>query len=140
MNNKEKLLVIALLLSFFLLTCKKEESTPLYVGKWAFDEAVPPENVDECYNDTWFWIYDDKRFQIYDSCENETTVGEWVRKGFEIQVIVDGEVFENFRGKILNLDNNFMIIETDMFDSTTKIRFIKVHDATGYQTNINKHE
>ncbi len=123
--------IIVLLFFFFslFLSCGKEEKTPLYVGKWAFSEAVPAENVDECYHATWFWIFEDNSFSIYDSCEDEITDGEWMYKGFEIQVIVNGELYDKFEGRMLSLDNNYMVIETEMFDGTTKIRFRKIHDA-----------
>lgn len=110
-------------------SCSKDNEEPAFIGKWEYLKAKPANNVDECYMGTWFMISVDHTFVFYNSCLDEIRNGTWVRKGMGFQVKENGEIFTDFQGKLIELKNNRMLIETEMFGGKTLVEFIKVNES-----------
>ncbi len=107
------------------ISCDEGDSIPDFSGQWKYDKASPPEEVDSCYVGSWMWIYENREITVYDACEDTYSDGEWESRAMNFTVWFDDYDFDDFQGKILSLGDSVMVMETAMFGTLTRVRFIR---------------
>ncbi len=132
MNNRFSILLPALFLLLAGAACDKGEGIPDFTGLWGYDQATPAENIDSCYQGSWMWIQENKDFIVYDACEEQCVSGWWESKGLLFQAWFEEEGFDDFEGRILILEEKVMVVETSMFGTLTRLRFVRM-DESGNQ-------
>ncbi len=138
MNSRLSPLVVFLFFLLVNVSCDEGESIPDFTGRWEYDQASPPENVDSCYEGSWMWIYKSNDFTIFDSCNEAYVAGSWSTQGKSIFVNFTDEGFNNFKGNIITLTDDVLVLETAMFGQLTKVRFIRANETDQRNHSSNK--
>jgi hypothetical protein len=128
MYTRRFLLLPLVLLFVAAAACDDGESVPDFSGLWKYDQATPAENIDSCYQGSWMWLYENKDFDVYDACEDSCVSGWWESKGLLFQVWFEEEGFDDFEGRILILEEKVMVVETSMFGTLTRLRFVRMDE------------
>ena len=129
MNSRLSRLFMFLYILLLNGSCDDGESLPDFTGRWEYDQASPPENVDTCYAGSWMWIYENNEFTIFDACNQAHAGGWWSSQGGNISVGFTDDGFEDFQAKIITLTDNVLVLETAMFGQLTKVRFLRANQA-----------
>ncbi len=106
-------------------SCDEGDSIPAFIGQWEYDQASPPEEVDSCYVGSWMWIYENREITVYNACEGTYSDGQWKSRAMSFTVWFEDYDFDDFQGKILSLADSVMVVETSMFGTLTRVRFVR---------------
>ena len=141
MNTRLFLLLLTVIGLLAGTSCDEGESIPDFTGRWEYDQASPPENVDTCYTGSWMYIYENNDFTIFDACTEQYVDGRWKSRGMNVDVWFDDNGFDDFQGKILSVNDEVMVLETAMFGTLTRVRFIRIGEAeSGNNPNTTSNE
>ncbi|MFP4468386.1 MAG: hypothetical protein ACLFN2_05420 [Bacteroidales bacterium] len=132
MNPRLSILLLTLFGLLAGVSCDEGDSIPNFIGRWGYDQASPPENVDSCYTGSWMYIYENNDFTVYDACSGEYADGRWESRGMNVDVWFEDNEFDDFQGKILSVDEEVMVLETAMFGTPTRVRFVRIGEAEYY--------
>lgn len=132
MNTRLSLLLLTLIGLLAGASCDEGDSIPGFIGRWEYDQASPPENVDSCYTGSWMYIYENNDFTVYDACTGKYADGRWESRGMNVDVWFEDNEFDDFQGKILSVDEEVMVLETAMFGTLTRVRFVRIGETESY--------
>lgn len=100
---------LIVLIGFALLSCKKDESEPFYIGKWLFSSSIPESEID--YSGSYIEIFPDSSFQIWDSSRQVMVDGGENRVSAMGLSAIDPETGIEYSFRMVGLMNNIMTLK-----------------------------